>query len=892
MALKLLYRYFWFALFFSGCFALSAQEFPAPSLTALAQEIKSHGYGSKLSPNLFHSMLTEEDGGEQKEKFLIAGKEANALWEQLYALGFRGRIQREHPEADAFLVWLSREELVRFILPLEEVVFVDCRNKMPREERAVRGYDLSVNKVNALHARFPELSGTGQSVSVKEDRFDSTDIDFRGRVVPSPLASDIQSSHATTMASMIAGGGNTFYTGKGVAWGARLSSSSFQNVFPDEPAYFQSSGIEVQNHSYGLDIENYYGAEAVAYDRQVYENPALVHVFSAGNRGDSTSQAGPYAGVPGFANLTGNFKMAKNVLTVGPVDSLAQVASRGSRGPAYDGRVKPELVAFGIDGSSGAAAVVSGLTTLLQEAYKQLNDGEPLPAALLRAILLNSADDIGDPGPDYASGYGNVNALSAMETMQEGRFLRRNLAQGSTETFTIQAPENALNLKVTLAWTDPPAAVNASAALVNDLDLILRHENEQWQPWGLSSFPASDSLRLPGRRRVDNLNNQEQITLANPNGGVYEIEVRATRLPQGPQEFFVAWQWDTTGHFRWTFPTREDNATSGQRVPVRWECTMNGPAVLEYRLIGGEEWKTISSEVAPGETCFFWEAPDTLALAQLRMAVDGQTMLSDTFTISNPPEMELGLECADSLLLYWNGQPPADSFLVYALDASYLEPAKVVQGPFVVIDKKQNTSRFFAVAPFIGSPPTLGERSSALNLDFQFAGCYIRNFLANLMGEEVELILTLGASYQVDSLIFEKEKNGEFTELAAFGSDGQLDEAFVDRELEEGLNIYRAVVALSNGARLYSEPASVFFTRAEYLIYPNPIPVGQDGNILSKDVQDAYFFLYDALGRLLLKYPLASGFEAIPTQGLAAGVYHYQVVTRGEKRAGGKLLVR
>lgn len=935
-AIRLLYRYLFIVSFLAGHFVLAAQQVPAP---AEIHPLRDGPHGWKLSPHFSQSQhgtslwtghcfksemrsrksewgikwaldtkfsafrLPNSDFNTRpskarhgnntgkNERILIAGNDIAALRERIKALGLAGRVQQEQPEANALLLWLSQEEVQRFILPLEEVVFIDRRNKMPVEERAVRGFDLSVNKVNALHARYPELRGAGQVVSVKEDRFDSTDIDFRGRVLSSSLASNIQSPHATTMASMIAGGGNTFYTGKGVAWGAALSSSSFLNVFPDDPAYFQSSGIGVQNHSYGLDIENYYGAEAMAYDRQVYENPTLVHIFSAGNRGDSASQAGPYAGLPGFANLTGNFKMAKNVLTVGPVDSLIQVASRGSRGPAYDGRVKPELVAFGEDGSSGAAAVVSGLAALLQEAYKKLNDNDSLPAALLRAVLLNSADDIGPPGPDYFSGYGNVNALEAVETIQEGRFFRGSLAPGITESFTIQAPDNALNLKVTLAWTDPPASVNAATALVNDLDLILRRENEQWRPWVLSTFPHSDSLSLPARRGADYLNNQEQVALANPAGGAYEIEVSAANLPQGPQEFFVAWQWDTGGHFQWIFPVHLDNATSGQRVPVRWETTVEGPAVLEYRLAGAGEWTIISDEAALEDDYFYWEVPNTYSLAQLRMNTGGSLILSDTFTISAPPEMELALECADSLLLNWNGHADADSFQVYALDGPYLEPLEIVQDTFIVIDKKQDPSRFYAVAPFIGSPPMPGERSFALNLDFQFAGCYIQNFLANLMGEEVELILSLGASYRVDSLIFEKEKNGEFRVLAANSSNGTLEASYVDRGLEEGLNTYRAVVALNNGTRLNSEPVSVLFTRAAFLIYPNPVPAGQEGNIRSKETQEAHLFLYDALGRLLLELPLASGFEAIPTQNLAVGVYHYQIAVKGERRAEGKLLI-
>ena len=59
--------------------------------------------------------------------------------------------------------------------------------------------------------------------------------------------------------------------------------------------------------------------------------------------------------------------MAKNILTVGATDSFSIVAALSSKGPAHDGRVKPELVAFGEDGSSGAAALVSGTSLLLQQ---------------------------------------------------------------------------------------------------------------------------------------------------------------------------------------------------------------------------------------------------------------------------------------------------------------------------------------------------------------------------------------------------------------------------------------------------------------------------------------------------------------------------------------------
>jgi hypothetical protein len=145
----------------------------------------------------------------------------------------------------------------------------------------------------------------------------------------------------------------------------------------------------------------------------------LLHIFSSGNSGTLASTTGAYAGITGFANLTGSFKMAKNILTVGATDSFSIVAPQSSKGPAFDGRVKPELVAFGIDGSSGAAALVSGVSLTLQQQYKQLN--RVLPAnALIKAVLLNSADDCGNKEVDYSNGFGSLNALNAVNTLNSG----------------------------------------------------------------------------------------------------------------------------------------------------------------------------------------------------------------------------------------------------------------------------------------------------------------------------------------------------------------------------------------------------------------------------------------------------------------------------------------
>src|SRR5205814_3706357 len=231
--------------------------------------------------------------------------------------------------------------------------------------------------------------------------------------------------------------------------------------------------------------------------------PSLMHIFSAGNSGTQTSTSGSYANVAGFANITGSFKMAKNIITVGHIDSFGVVLPLSSRGPAYDGRVKPELVAFAQDGSSGAEAIVSGISLTLQQAYKEMHGSIP-SSALIKAVLLNTADDVGPKGIDFTSGYGAANAYKAMLEIINGQYLNGSVGNGGNDTYNLIVPPNTAQLRMTLAWNDPPALPNSPRALRNDLDLELSlpATSQLWLPWVLDHFPKSDSLQLlPVRRR-------------------------------------------------------------------------------------------------------------------------------------------------------------------------------------------------------------------------------------------------------------------------------------------------------------------------------------------------------------------------------------------------------
>ena len=90
------------------------------------------------------------------------------------------------------------------LIAYPSVLFIELVRK-PFEELKQEGLDLSINEVKLVHHQFPEWSGTNMTVSIKEDLFDTTDIDFKNRIHHSPIASDKIRLHAANMASIAAG---------------------------------------------------------------------------------------------------------------------------------------------------------------------------------------------------------------------------------------------------------------------------------------------------------------------------------------------------------------------------------------------------------------------------------------------------------------------------------------------------------------------------------------------------------------------------------------------------------------------------------------------------------------------------------------------------------------
>ena len=840
-----------------GALMLLMVAFP---LVTMAQARSSAG---KISPGL-ETLLAASTDPQDSISLVIAAADLQSFRNRHQNLM---RVVHAYGPAQVVTVRVAVKH-VSFLLNEPDVLFAD-RLRQPREEFTTGAYDLSANAINYAHRQFPLLKGDGTVVSVKELSFDTADIDIRGRSLQLGTADPLSSTHADIMATMIGGAGNSSPFALGAAPASLLGSSSYTTLLPDADSVYRKFNVSVQNHSYGVGIENYYGADAAAYDKSVHLNPTLLHVFSAGNIGGNTSTAGPYAGVAGMANLSGSFKMAKNILTVGAIDSFHKVMNASSRGPSYDGRIKPELVAFGEDGSSGAAALVSGAALLLQQAYKQLHNDSLPAASLVKALLINSARDVATPHPDYAGGYGSLDAQRAIESVLQSRYVQQTISQGQLQAFPLVVAPGTSELKLTLCWTDTAAQANALRSLVNDLDLVLVHpaSGQSWEPWILNRKPNRDSLLSPAIRGRDTINNVEQVTVQMPPAGNYLVEVRGARVLTSPQHFSLAYQTDSLNSFVWTYPTATDPLEAGQHVLLRWRTNRVGNAVLAYESGGG--WQTIASGIDLAQGYFAWNTPLINAATRLRLSpATGGSFLSDSFLLAPPLRMKVGYNCADSFLLYWNHNNSA-AYRLYELGARYLQPSMMLNDTVVVLSKSQHPSQHYAVATVAGNLE--GKRSYTIRYTTQGVNCYFSNFLVQLQGNLGLLSTQLGTLQGISQVQFLKWKGNGYVPIQVMTPQAALLQ-FTDSFLTRGVNTYRVMLVLQNGQMVLSDPASLYyFPDRQVIIYPNPAHQQQPVKIIVAEFDRFSIAVYDASGKLVYRKKITSQYEELAP--LAKGIY-------------------
>ncbi|MDH4618390.1 S8 family serine peptidase [Brevibacillus sp. AY1] len=311
-------------------------------------------------------------------------------------------------------------------------------------------------------------------------------------------------------------------------------------------------GARINSLSIGSSEHARYTYNSQLVDIFLWEHPDAISLVSAGNDGDEFLDE--YYTVTPPAT-------AKNVITVGASenyrpeygyesDDADEVADFSSRGPTLDGRIKPDVVAPGtsifstrsiisnkyadiigayglMSGTSMATPITAGGVAQIRQ-YLQENGAANPSGALMKALVISGADDLGDSL--LRMGFGRVNLPNSVRSTYVDQ--KSGLRTGDTVSFQVEVKDTRRPFNATAVWTDYPASLFASRTLVNDLDLVVT------SPSG-KEYNGNDFDAQPDDER-DNLNNVEQVYLGRPEKGIYTVSISGYNIPKGPQPFALA----------------------------------------------------------------------------------------------------------------------------------------------------------------------------------------------------------------------------------------------------------------------------------------------------------------------------------------------------------------
>jgi len=420
------------------------------------------------------------------------------------------------------------------------------------------------------------LNGSGVALGMWENGGPAeTHVDFTGRLYLPDGAPPAM--HSTRVAGIMAGDGSgsegwggTPYQWRGIATAADIVSytlpSSLAILRAETSEAIGVYGIISSNNSWGWYLCGYlcsalgrYDAWSKQYDKMVrgLQGAPINVVFGAGNEGACFECEDSLAHYP-YGTISPPGATAKNTIAVGSVNSIYKTHSDFSgKGPTLDGRIKPDLVAPGcydttgvmgpsppndytdsLCGTSWSTPVVSGAIGILRHQFNLLGYGYVMPHTF-KAVMIETAEDLGNPGPDYRNGFGLLDLKKAVDLViadyPAGELIRPDsISDSLVNTYHMDVEAGAAGMRVTLVWDDFQSAPAAAKTLVNDLDLVVK------SPGGTPYYPYvldPDDPSAAATTGINDVDNVEVVEVASPEAGRWTVEVLGTLVPEAPQYY-------------------------------------------------------------------------------------------------------------------------------------------------------------------------------------------------------------------------------------------------------------------------------------------------------------------------------------------------------------------
>lgn len=258
-------------------------------------------------------------------------------------------------------------------------------------------------------------------------------------------------------------------------------------------------------------------------------------------------------------------------------------------------------------GTSMSAPFVSGIAALIYQRYREITgiplDKKSLRNSTIKAMLIHTAEDMEvsiteetkkymrpnpdithsendgnnyytpyGKGPDFATGWGKVNAKKALQVLEENRYLETEIANGVEKRWNLYIAPSKDAFRVTMVWDDaygkidsiiPPKLFYTDSKLVNDLDIyLISPSGKYYYPWRLNPLPTDELEKTTfgwhhkGTEKIklndiqdavrdcnkpykldsecfDHLNNVEVVDVDNPESGIWQVVVMGTSITQG-----------------------------------------------------------------------------------------------------------------------------------------------------------------------------------------------------------------------------------------------------------------------------------------------------------------------------------------------------------------------
>lgn len=501
---------------------------------------------------------------------LFAGERSGAVVKSIEAMaGAAVHLVSPVGGSETICATIPVEDVAR-LADLDEVQYVEEAPEPTLRNSTVR-WVVQSDVVNATPLHDHGLHGEGQIVGIIDVKVDVNHCSFVDSAPIGPAHRKIVAynagfgadAHGTHVAGSVVGDDGAGGDNRGMAYMGRLAYDSVPSYpFTEADTYgllvqHHDQGARVHTNSWGDDGTTSYNALARAIDVYSHEHEDALVLFAVTNT----------------SNLR-NPENAKNVLAVGASGDagLEHEHCYGGSGPTADGRRKPEIFAPGCSilsarsstacatrsysGTSMATPAVAGTAMLVRQYFMDgyyptgaaaAADAFTPSGALLKAVLLNAAVDMTGIAfyPSNGEGWGRLLADDALYFAGDARKLvvlddvpnAAGRSMGSTPVeYRIVVTDGAQKLKVTLAWTEPPASASLGTgqAWINDLDIeVYTPSSQMYRGNGFNTFTGESILGMPR----DYKNNVEQVHLSAPAPGVWTIKVTAPAVNVAAQGY-------------------------------------------------------------------------------------------------------------------------------------------------------------------------------------------------------------------------------------------------------------------------------------------------------------------------------------------------------------------